>query len=238
VASTDIALICLSVLVLYCLSLYSAFNAFAICSISFPTHCMTAQEFTALLLLGTAMSFSPGPNTTLSTALAANHGLRRALRFVCAVPIGWGLLLTVCAAGVGGLILAVPALRVAVKVLGVGYLLWLAYKLSRSGSLAQADSSRLNVTFWQGAALQFVNIKAWMLAISLVAGWVAGRADALERFAVVLPTMMLFAFVSNLAYATVGALLRDWLAGGKRLLWFNRAMAAVLVATALWMGTV
>jgi threonine/homoserine/homoserine lactone efflux protein len=199
---------------------------------------MTVQEFTALLFLGTAMSFSPGPNTTLSTALAANHGLKHALRFVCAVPIGWGVLLTVCAAGLGGLILAAPALRMAVKVLGVAYLLWLAYKLSRSGSLAQADSSRLNVTFWQGAALQFVNIKAWMLALSIVTGWVAGRVDAVERFAVVLPTMMLFALVSNLAYATMGALLRDWLAGGKRLLWFNRAMAAVLVATALWMGTV
>jgi threonine/homoserine/homoserine lactone efflux protein len=198
---------------------------------------MTVQEFTALLLLGTAMSFSPGPNTTLSTALAANHGLKHAMRFVCAVPIGWGVLLTVCAAGVGGLIVAVPALRMAVKVVGVGYLLWLAYKLSRSGSLAQADSSRLNVTFWQGAALQFVNIKAWMLALSLVAGWVAGRVDALERFAVVLPTMMLFALVSNLAYAAVGALLRNWLARGARLLWFNRVMAAVLVATALWMGT-
>jgi threonine/homoserine/homoserine lactone efflux protein len=199
---------------------------------------MTVQEFTALLLLGTAMSFSPGPNTTLSTALAANHGLKRALRFVCAVPVGWGVLLTVCAAGVGGLILAVPALRVAVKLMGVLYLLWLAYKLSRSGSLAQADASRLNVTFWQGAALQFVNIKAWMLALSIVTGWVAGRADAVERFAVVLPTMMLFALVSNLAYATMGALLRDWLSRGARLLWFNRAMSAVLVATAAWMGTV
>jgi threonine/homoserine/homoserine lactone efflux protein len=154
------------------------------------------------------------------------------------VPVGWGVLLTVCAAGVGGLLLAVPALRLLVKVLGVAYLLWLAYKLSRSGSLAQADASRLDVTFWQGAALQFVNIKAWMLALSLVAGWVAGRTDAVERFAVVLPTMMLFALVSNLAYAAVGALLRDWLSRGARLLWFNRAMAAVLVATALWMGTV
>jgi threonine/homoserine/homoserine lactone efflux protein len=199
---------------------------------------MTLQEFTALLLLGTAMSFSPGPNTTLSTALAANHGLRHALRFVCAVPVGWGVLLTVCAAGVGGLIVAVPALRMLVKVVGVGYLLWLAYKLSRSGSLAQADSAKLNVTFWQGAALQFVNIKAWMLALSLVAGWVAGRADALERFAVVLPTMMAFALVSNLTYAAIGALLRDWLSRGARLLWFNRAMALVLVATAAWMGTV
>jgi threonine/homoserine/homoserine lactone efflux protein len=199
---------------------------------------MTWQEFTALLILGTAMSFSPGPNTTLSTALAANYGLKHAMRFVCAVPLGWGVLLTVCAAGVGGLIVAAPALRVAIKVVGVGYLLWLAFKLSRSGSLAQADSSRLQVTFWQGAALQFVNIKAWMFALAVVAGWVAGRGDALVRFAVVLPTMMFFAFASNFVYATAGALLRDWLALGARLLWFNRTMVLVLVATAFWMATV
>jgi threonine/homoserine/homoserine lactone efflux protein len=199
---------------------------------------MSWQEFTALLILGTAMSFSPGPNTTLSTALAANYGLRRAMRFVCSVPVGWGILLTVCAAGVGGLIVAVPALRIAVKVIGVGYLLWLAFKLSRSGSLAQADSARLQVTFWQGAALQFVNIKAWMFALAVVAGWVAGRGDTLVRFAVVLPTMMFFAFSSNFVYAAAGALLRDWLAHGTRLLWFNRVMALVLVATAAWMATV
>lgn len=199
---------------------------------------MTWQEFTALLVLGTAMSFSPGPNTTLSTALAANYGLRRALRFVCAVPLGWGVLLTVCAAGVGGLIMALPALRWGVKVVGVGYLLWLAFKLSRSGSLAQADSAKLQVTFWQGAALQFVNIKAWMFALAVVAGWVAGRSDELARFTVVLPTMMFFAFASNFVYAAAGALLRDWLARGARLLWFNRAMALVLIATAAWMTTV
>lgn len=199
---------------------------------------MSWQEFTALLILGTAMSFSPGPNTTLSTALAANYGFKRAMRFVCAVPVGWGVLLAVCAAGVGGLVVAVPALRSAVKVVGVAYLLWLALKLSRSGSLAQADSARLQVTFWQGAALQFVNIKAWMFALAVVAGWVAGRGDTLARFAVVLPTMMLFAFTSNFVYAAAGALLRDWLARGARLLWFNRAMALVLVATAAWMATV
>lgn len=196
------------------------------------------QEFSTLLVLGTAMSFSPGPNTTLSTALAANYGLRHAMRFICAVPVGWGVLLTVCAAGVGGLVVAVPALRWAVKVVGVLYLLWLAFKLSRSGSLAQADARGLQVTFWQGAALQFVNIKAWMFALTVVAGWIAGRSDELQRFAVVLPVLMLFALVSNFVYAAVGALLRDWLAQGKRLLWFNRAMALVLVATAAWMATV
>ncbi|MEC5211770.1 threonine/homoserine/homoserine lactone efflux protein [Polaromonas sp. CG_9.5] len=200
---------------------------------------MNWQEFTALLVLATAMSFTPGPNTTLSTALAANHGLRRAMPFVCAVPVGWSALLVVCTLGLGALVVAVPLLSWSIKLVGVAYLLWLAFKISRSRQLSQADAARLNVTFWQGAALQFVNIKAWMLALAIVSGWIAGRADTGPRFAVVLAVMLAFAFASNLTYALVGSLLRDWLSGpagsGQRLLWFNRVMAAVLVVTAVWM---
>ena len=198
---------------------------------------MTWQEFTALLALATAMSFSPGPNTTLSTALAANRGLKGAMHFVCAVPLGWGALLLLCSAGLGAMLTAVPALRVGLQVAGLAYLLWLAFKLSRSGQLNQANNARMDVSFWQGAALQFVNIKAWMLALAIVAGWIAGRDNALERLAIVLPVMLLYAFASNLLYASAGALLRGWLAQGQRLLWFNRAMAGVLVLTAAWMAT-
>ena len=52
------------------------------------------EELTALLVLSTAASFTPGPNTALSTAIAANHGLRSAMKFIVSVPVGWGLLLT------------------------------------------------------------------------------------------------------------------------------------------------
>ena len=200
---------------------------------------MTWQEFTALLVLATAMSFTPGPNTTLSTALAANGGLRRAMPFVCAVPLGWSALLLLCAWGLGALLLAVPFLAWAVKGAGVAYLLWLAWKLAQARQLSEASAAALSVGFWQGVALQFVNIKAWMLALAIVSGWIAGRADPAQRLAIVVPTMLGFAFTSNFLYATMGSLLRDWLRGpegtGLRLRLFNRAMALVLVATALWM---
>ena len=181
------------------------------------------------------MSFSPGPNTTLSTAMAANHGLRHSLRFVAAVPVGWSLLLVLCALGVGALITGLPALRWGIKALGIAYLLWLAFKLSGSGQLAQAKPGQLQVGFVQGVLLQFVNIKAWLLALTIVAGWVAGQADFTARMLVVLPVMAFYALSSNLLYACIGAALRQWLATGRRLLWFNRGMAALLVLTALWM---
>ncbi|MDM0117115.1 LysE family translocator [Variovorax sp. J22R133] len=196
---------------------------------------MNWQEFTALLVLATAMSFSPGPNTTLSTTLAANGGLPRAMRFIIAVPVGWSLLLALCAAGVGALVMAAPALRIAVKGLGIGYLLWLSWKLWGSRTMSGTAGDTMRVGFLQGVALQFLNIKAWLLALTLVAGWIAGQPDALTRFAIVAPVMLVYAFASNFAYALAGALLRHWLSQGSRLLWFNRFMAAVLVLTAWWM---
>jgi threonine/homoserine/homoserine lactone efflux protein len=203
---------------------------------------MSTEEFSALLLFATAMSFTPGPNTTLSAALAANFGLRRALGFIVAVPTGWTLMMLACGLGLGALVLAMPALRWAIKALGIGYLLWMAWKLAGSATLGEADRSRLDVGFWQGVALQFVNIKAWMLALALAAGWVtsaAGQpaANPGQRLAIVCGVMLVFALTSNLGYALVGSMLRGWLAQGRRLLWFNRTMALLLVATAAWMVT-
>ena len=196
---------------------------------------LSSEELTALLILSTAASFTPGPNTTLSTALAANQGLRSALRFILAVPVGWGLLLGLCMAGLGHLVLAIPALRWVITISGTLYLLWMAYRLWGTRELSNANEDRLTITFFQGVGVQFLNIKAWMLALSIVAGWVAGKEDALARSLVLLPIMMGFGLVSNLTYAVMGSLLRQWLAQGIRLLVFNRCMAAALIFTAIWM---
>jgi len=165
---------------------------------------MSAEELSALLVFATAMSFTPGPNTTLSAALAANFGLRRAVGFIVAVPTGWTLMMLASGLGLGALVLALPALRLVLKTLGIAYLAWMAWKLA------------------------------------LAAGWVtsAGGQPAgnpAERLAIVCGVMLVFALTSNLSYALVGSLLREWLSTGRRLLWFNRVMAALLLATAAWM---
>ncbi len=194
---------------------------------------MSPAETTALLALATAMSFTPGPNTMLATALGANHGLRRTLRFVLAVPVGWSALLLACALGLGALVAQWPPLRVGIQWAGVAYLLWMAWGLARRDALLDANARHFDIGFWQGAALQFVNVKAWMLALTISAGWLAGQPAS--RLALVLGVMAIFALTSNLAYALVGSALRGWLVQGRRLLWFNRTLGALLAATALWL---
>jgi threonine/homoserine/homoserine lactone efflux protein len=196
---------------------------------------MSAAEFAALLAFATAMSFTPGPNTTLSAALAANYGLLRSLRFVVAVPFGWALLLLACAAGVGALLQAAPTLALAIKTVGVAYMVWLAWQLAQRDRLASVDAGDTPVGFAGGVALQFVNIKAWLTALTISATWIAIEGQIGLRLAQALPVLMAYALLSNLLYAFVGASLRGWLSQGRRLLWFNRSLAAVLVLTALWM---
>jgi threonine/homoserine/homoserine lactone efflux protein len=208
---------------------------------------MTMQEFAALLTLAAAMSFTPGPNTALSTAIAANHGLRAALPFVGAVPVGWSLLLLASGLGVAQAVLRWPALRGAILLGGTGYLVWLAWRLARTHRLAAHARPPDPPGFWAGVGLQFVNGKAWMLALTVASGWMvptalAGEVDGAAaaglsptRAAQVIATMAVFAFASNFTYASIGAALRAWLAQGRRLVLFNRGMALLLVATAAWM---
>ena len=207
---------------------------------------LTPTEWSALLLLATATSFTPGPNTTLSTTLAANGGWRAAARFIAAVPVGWTLLLTLCTAGVGEALVRWPALRWAVTGLGLAYLLWLALKLWRTPAQALASTApaRMRGGFVQGVALQFVNIKAWMLALALVGSFLGGHADVWARWLQVAPVMASFGLCSNTTYALIGLTLRRWLSGpvvqgvptGQRLQRFNQAMGTVLAGTALWMA--
>ncbi len=199
---------------------------------------MSPTELAALLAYATAMAFTPGPNTTLSAALAANHGLRHAMRFVVAVPFGWCLLLGASIAGLGTLVTTLPALGQVVRWTGAAYMLWLAWRLwsRRVASAATADRpADFDVGFARGVALQFVNGKAWLNALTISATWITVEGQIALRAMQVLPIAALYGFASNFTYACVGAALRGWLAQGHRLMIFNRTMAAVLVATALWM---
>jgi threonine/homoserine/homoserine lactone efflux protein len=199
---------------------------------------MSPTELAALLAYATAMAFTPGPNTTLSAALAANHGLRHAMRFVVAVPVGWCLLLVASMAGLGALVAALPALGEAVRWVGVAYMLWLALRLwSRQATPVNVDDrlAGFDVGFARGVALQFVNGKAWLNALTISATWITVEGQTALRAAQVLPIAAFYGLASNFTYACVGAALRGWLAQGQRLRNFNRTMALVLMATALWM---
>jgi len=185
------------------------------------------------------MSFSPGPNTMLTTAIATNEGIRKTIPFALAVPVGWLVIMLSCGLGIGAVITEIPSLRLSIKLLGCAYLIWLSYKLCRTKQLQQLNSAKLNINFFQGVLLQFLNIKVWLLAITITGTWII-YADGKpsynpnERLALACAVVMFFAFTSNMTYALAGALFRSWLGSGNRLVIFNFCLAFLLVATAFW----
>jgi threonine/homoserine/homoserine lactone efflux protein len=192
------------------------------------------EQLLALLTFCTVMSFTPGPNTMLSSALAANYGLKRALPFISAVPIGWILLLWLCVAGVGVLVKTNLLFASLIKYGGIAYMIYLAWKLLNATAIVDRNGEP-PVRFGHGVLLQFVNIKAWFGALTITGTWIASAPDLLSRTLLLTPIFMCFAFASNFTYAFIGAALRNWLLVGVRLRVFNALLSLALVLTAFWM---
>jgi threonine/homoserine/homoserine lactone efflux protein len=199
---------------------------------------MTADQFTALAVFAVVASFTPGPNNTIATVTGASYGFRAVLPHVLGVPVGFSSMLLAAAGGIAALLLATPALAAALKGLGVAYLLWLAWQLARDrggATPAAGGPFALPLGFAQSAVFQYLNPKAWMFALAVTSAFVAGERP-LARAAIVIAVCALAAALSLLTWGWIGAALRRGLASGRRLTAFNRSMAALLAATALWMG--
>ena len=175
----------------------------------------------------------------LTTAIATNEGLRRTIPFACAVPIGWLFIMLACGFGIGALVAEIPSIRLGIKIVGCAYLIWLAFKLCKSKQLHEVNPAKLNMGFIKGVFIQFLNIKVWLLAITIMGSWIIyaegqPSTNPNERLMLACAVIMFFAFVSNMTYAVAGALFRTWLGSGNRLAVFNYFLALVLILTALW----
>jgi threonine/homoserine/homoserine lactone efflux protein len=181
-------------------------------------------------------SFTPGPNNTIATVTAANHGFRAAVPHMLGVPLGFSTMLVAGSLGVAALLIAHPLLAQLIKWVGIAYLLYIAWLIARASSLGDRAVAQ-PLTFWQSATFQYANPKAWMLAAATAATFMAQGAGP-TRTVIIVAVYALAAFLSLVLWAGLGAALRAWLMQGARLRVFNGAMGALLAATAVWMAVV
>lgn len=200
---------------------------------------MAHDEFLALLAFSLIGSFTPGPNTIVASATGATFGLRATLPHVFGVPLGLATMLLAAAAGVAGLIAAAPGAGAVLHWLGIAYMAWLSIGLARShGDAGERPGGPfgLPLSVLQSALFQYLNPKAWMLALAMTATWLAGP-DPWRRELIVMTVFGLSAAASLVAWGGAGAVLRRWLAdGGRRRRLFDLAMATALGATTLWLA--
>ncbi len=194
---------------------------------------MSADLFLAMIAFAFVSSITPGPNNFMLLASGVNFGFRRTIPHMLGIGGGFLSLLLAVGFGLGSLLIAFPMLELVLKIAGGAYLLYLAWRIGTSRSLGEAKTADARpMTFLEAAAFQWVNPKAWMMAVTGMALYTSPQAPYLSA------VFVAFAFaIVNLpsvsAWAGFGVALRGFLADPVRLKWFNIAMALLLVAS-LW----
>lgn len=194
---------------------------------------MSYDAFLALLVYAFVTSITPGPNNFMLLASGVNFGFVRTIPHMLGIGFGFLSLLLGVGFGLGALLSTFPILHGGLKIAGGAYLLYLAWRIGMSRSLGNSgDSKARPMTFLEAAAFQWVNPKAWVMAVTAMAVYTSPESPFLS----VLLISGAFALVnlpSVSSWAGFGMALRGFLAEPVRLKWFNIAMGVLLAAT-LW----
>jgi threonine/homoserine/homoserine lactone efflux protein len=192
---------------------------------------MTPDLLLALVAFAFVTSITPGPNNLMLMASGAAFGFRRTIPHMLGVGIGFVVMAILVGLGLAGVIEAAPGLKLGLKAAGVGYMLWFAWKILHAAAPGEAGAAARPMSFLQAAAFQWVNPKAWAMALTAVTAYAPG-----ETLAAVVAVAVVFGLVnipSVGSWTLLGQQMRRWLRSDRRRRVFNAAMAVLLVAS-LW----
>jgi len=180
-----------------------------------------------------ASSISPGPVNVVALSAGAQHGFAASMRHVTGATVGFTLLLLLIGLGLHELLAHFPNLIDIVKWAGVGFLLYMAYKLAVDEGKLGADKPTRGPSFAYGAAMQWLNPKAWLASLAGMGAYAAdGDGRLVWQFTVV---YFVVCYLSIASWAYAGTFLRRYLQEPKRVRFFNRVMAVLLAASALYL---
>lgn len=193
---------------------------------------MTLDTFTAVLLFSLVMGFTPGPNNVMLASSGANFGVSRTWPHLWGVTLGFPVMLLLIGLGLATVLLASSGLQLGMKILSCAYLLWLALQIARSSSLKTEGSGGKPLNFLQAAAFQWVNPKAWLIAVGAISAYTAGTGVRLySQVAIIALMSVAVTFLSTLTWTMFGAAIGRFLHAPVALKLFNLFMAALLLGS-------
>ena len=172
----------------------------------------------ALITCGT-----PGPNNMLLTAAGANLGFRASLSTLVAVVSGLNLIMLETALGLGVVFASQPWLHQGLRIVGSGYLLWLAWKLARAGEPGERHVSEMP-RWYQAAFLQLLNPKGWFMALSAIGGFTLADQTYWPSAIAVLLTFFVMGILTGGCWVLFGAQIRRLIQTAKGWERFNLCM--------------
>ncbi|CUJ31994.1 Cysteine/O-acetylserine efflux protein [Achromobacter xylosoxidans] len=183
-----------------------------------------------LALFALVSSITPGPNNVMLAASGLNFGFRRSMPHLFGVNLGFTLMIFLVGIGLGSVFQQAPVLYTVLKYVGAAYLLYLAWKIANSGGVEEGEARGKPMTFLQAAAFQWVNPKAWVMAVGIIATYTP-QAGFFANLVIATLVCGLVNLPSIGIWVTFGTALRRVLHKPWAIRAFNITMALLLVAS-------
>ncbi len=189
------------------------------------------MEFTAIILFAIVTCVTPGPNNTMIMASGLNYGMRRSMPHYFGICLGFPAMVLAVGMGIAGLFETYPFLHIALKLIGALYLSYLAWRIATApvGKLQRGEGKPF--TFIQAAAFQWVNPKAWVLAVGATVTYtIIGDSYFLQVILIAL-IFLVFGAPCIMLWLWFGASLQSILQKPAYVRIFNVSMAILLMAS-------
>lgn len=190
---------------------------------------MTLDLLTALATFAFVTVMTPGPNNLMLMASGTNFGFTRSIPHMLGIGLGFPLMVACVGLGVMQVFDLWPLSYTLLKIGSVAYLVYLAWKIANAAPPRDAEASGKPLTFLQSAAFQWVNPKAWSMALSAITLYATGRDLASVLW--VAGVYVVVSSISTTSWTLLGQQLRRLLKNQTRLRIFNWLMGALLIAT-------
>lgn len=184
----------------------------------------------ALIVFCFVSAITPGPNNLMLLASGVNFGFRRTIPHMMGVDLGFALMVGVVGVGLDVVFSRFPVLLPAMRYAGAAYMLWLAVRLALAGPIGDAEQRGSPLSFLAAAAFQWINPKAWAIAVSALTAY-AVTADYTRSVAIVAVVFGLVTAPCIALWVVFGTAMRRVLSNPRFVRPFNIAMAALLIAS-------
>ncbi|QOV12099.1 LysE family transporter [Viridibacillus arvi] len=184
----------------------------------------------SFLLFVFISSFTPGPNNIMSMAFANKHGYKKTIRFCLGVGVGFFLITLLCSFFNNILISALPIIELPLTILGVTYMLYLAYKILTSKELDDGNNESNSNGFFIGILLQFVNPKGILFGITVVSTFILPYYNSYFSYFLFSLFLGIVGVMSTFSWSLFGSIFQKHILQYRQQ--FNIAMAVLLAYSA------
>ena len=177
---------------------------------------------------------TPGPNNIMLLSSGLTFGYKRTIPHALGVNFGFPVMVIFVGLGVGKLFEIFPFIYTTLKIVGISYLLWMAWHIANTkGSLNEENKNDKPFTFFQAALFQWINPKAWMMAITSTATFITDNQIAFIQVMIISCIYFFCAILSTNSWSLGGVMLKRFIQNKRLVQIFNIIMAILIVGSIL-----